>query len=88
MSKIKLAKLLDILSYILMIAIIGYYVFFRPSIEIVLTALLAIAIIRMVSSNLKAAYYRGFYQNLKDENDILHEKVARLEYERLKNNNK
>lgn len=81
MNAIRISKLLDFISYICIIAMIGLYVFNRPSIEITLIILLGIALIRMLSSNLKANYYSKFYKNLNDENDILRDKIERLENE-------
>lgn len=79
---------MDIISYILIFAIIGFYIFKRPSLEITLMALIVLAITRMLSSNLKANYYEKFYKNLKDENEILMNKVRRLEEEKENISNK
>lgn len=71
MNIIRISKLLDILSYIGIIGIIGYYIFSKPSSEILLTCLLAVCILRMIGSNLRANFHQRNYTKLKEENEFM-----------------
>ncbi|MDD2488996.1 MAG: hypothetical protein WC108_05020 [Bacteroidales bacterium] len=71
MNIIRISKLLDILSYLGIVAIIGYYIFSKPSSETLLIGLLLVSIIRMVGSNLRANYYQKHYNKLKEDHEFL-----------------
>lgn len=71
MNIIRISKLLDILSYLGIVAIIGYYIFAKPSSETLLIGLLFVSIIRMVGSNLRANYYQKYYTKLKEDHEFL-----------------
>lgn len=71
MNIIKISNLLDLLSYLGILGIIGYYIFLKPETEIMLFCLLAICIIRMIGSNLKANFYRNNNIKLKEDNEFM-----------------
>lgn len=81
MNEIKVSKLLDILSYLGIIAIIGYYIFLKPSSEIILTCLLGVCILRMIGSTIKANYYQKFHKDLTEENEFLKSRIEELRKE-------
>ncbi|MDD2530253.1 MAG: hypothetical protein PHN41_03395 [Bacteroidales bacterium] len=78
MNTIKVSKLLDIISYIGIIGIIGYYIFQKPSSEIILTCLLGVCILRMIGSTLKANYYQKYHKDLTQENEFLQKRIEEL----------
>lgn len=86
MNTLKVSKLLDIISYIGIIAIIGYYIFSRPSSEIILTCLLAVCILRMIGSTLKANYFQKYHKEITEENEFLKQRLKETKKE-VENNN-
>jgi hypothetical protein len=87
MNKIKISKFLDILSYIGILALIGYYIFAKPTSEIILTCLLGVCIIRMISSSLKANFYQTHYTKLKEDNEFMERHIEELKNKEKEINN-
>lgn len=79
---------MDILSYLGIVAIIGYYIFAKPSSETLLIGLLFVSIIRMVGSNLRANYYQKHYTKLKEDNEFLQRGFNELSNKEKKDINK
>lgn len=79
MNIVRISKLLDIISYLGIIGIIGFYIFQRPSTEILVILLLIISLIRMVGANLKANHYEKKYKKIKDDNEFLIRRNKELE---------
>ncbi|MFA6199762.1 MAG: hypothetical protein WC679_05085 [Bacteroidales bacterium] len=91
MNMIKISKLLDLLSYLGILGIIGYYIFLKPSTESLLICLLAVCMIRMIGSNLRANFYQKDYNKLKEDNEFMQrslDEIKRKETEEEQINNK
>lgn len=84
MNMVKISKLLDFLSYIGILIIIGFYIFNKPTLEVSLIMLLAVAIIRMIASVLKANFYEKGYHRLKEDNEFLQRRIDSLLKEQSK----
>lgn len=78
MNTIKISKLLGILSYVLIIALIAYYFFYHPKTEVLLICLLLICIIRMIASGIKANFYEKHYSKLKEDNEFMQRRIDEL----------
>lgn len=81
---VKISKILDFLSYIGILIIIGFYIFNKPTLEVSLIMLLAVAIIRMIASVLKANFYEKGYNKLKEDNEFLQRRIDSLLKEQSK----
>lgn len=84
MKAVKIAKLLDVLSYIAMLCVVIYYFFVKfEKIEYLILSLLGVCIIKMIASTLKASYYEKHYKQLEEDNEFLQRRINELT-----NNNK
>lgn len=84
MKAVKIAKLLDVLSYIAMLGVVIYYFFVKfEKIEYLILLLLGVCIIKMIASTLKASYYEKHYKQLEEDNEFLQRRINELT-----NNNK
>ncbi|MCK9163130.1 MAG: hypothetical protein WCR29_06260 [Bacteroidales bacterium] len=71
MNIIRISKLLNLLSYLGIVAIIGYYIFVKPSTETLVIMLLLVSVIRMIGANLRANYYEKNYNKIKEDHEFL-----------------
>lgn len=84
MKAVKIAKLLDVFSYIAMLGVVIYYFFVKfEKIEYLILSLLGVCIIKMIASTLKASYYEKHYKQLEEDNEFLQRRINELT-----NNNK
>ena len=84
MKAVKIAKLLDVLSYIAMLGVVIYYFFVKfEKIEYLILSLLGVCIIQMIASTLQASYYEKHYKQLEEDNEFLQRRINELT-----NNNK
>ena len=80
MKALKAAKILNILSYVGIIGVVVYYFFVGfKRFEDAAFALLAVCILRMLSSGVKASFYEKEYTRLKDENLPPAEDIKKVE---------
>lgn len=87
MKALKAAKILNILSYVGIIGVVVYYFFVGfKRVEDAAFALLAVCILRMLSSSVKASFYEKEYTRLKDENDFLERRVESLQNQKQETN--
>ncbi|MBP6429028.1 MAG: hypothetical protein KA273_01355 [Bacteroidales bacterium] len=78
MNIIRISKLLDLLSYVGIVVIIGYYIFLKPTTEILVILLLLVCIIRMIGANLRANYYEKNYKKIKEDHEFLERRFNEL----------
>ncbi|MFA7081070.1 MAG: hypothetical protein WC135_00505 [Bacteroidales bacterium] len=78
MNIIRISKLLDLLSYLGIVVIIGYYIFLKPTTEILVILLLLVCVIRMIGSNMRANYYEKNYNKIKEDNEFLERRIEGL----------
>lgn len=80
MKAVKIAKLLDILSYLGLLAVVVCYFFVKfKSLEYILFALLGVCILRMVGASLKAAYFEKEAAKLKEDNLFMQRRIDELQ---------
>jgi hypothetical protein len=74
--KIKtIAKLLDILSYLGIVAIFAVYLFVKPKAQYITLALLGVCFLKMIGAMIKANFLEKENAKLKEENDFLTSKI-------------
>ncbi|MDD2191236.1 MAG: hypothetical protein PHO12_01645 [Bacteroidales bacterium] len=88
MNIIRISKLLDLLSYVGIVAIIGYYIFAKPTTEILVILLLLICVIRMIGANMRANYYEKNYKKIKEDNEFFERRFNEISNEKEKEINK
>ncbi|HHT02954.1 MAG TPA: hypothetical protein GX005_01365 [Bacteroidales bacterium] len=86
MNIIRISKLLDLLSYMGIVAIIGYYIFAKPTTEILVILLLLICVIRMIGANMRANYYEKNYKKIKEDNEFFERRFNEISKEKDINN--
>ena len=69
---------MDLLSYLGIVVIIGYYIFLKPTTEILVILLLLVCVIRMIGSNMRANYYEKNYNKIKEDNEFLERRIEGL----------
>lgn len=79
MKTVRIAKVLEIISYIGLLVIVVCYFFadFRRT-DYLAFSLLGICILRMIAANLKASFYEKEYRQFKDDNEFLQRRVDEL----------
>lgn len=86
MNIIRISKLLDLLSYMGIVAIIGYYIFAKPTTEKLVILLLLICVIRMIGANMRANYYEKNYKKIKEDNEFFERRFNEISKEKDINN--
>ena len=71
MKVTKIAKALDILSYLSLVAVFAWYFFANPLPQYVTVALLGVCVLKLIGAMLRANFFEKKYNKLKEENDFL-----------------
>lgn len=80
MKAVKIAKLLNVLSYIGLLAVVVCYFFVKfKSLEHILFALLGVCILRMAGASVKAAYFEKENTKLKEDNLFMQRRIDELQ---------
>ncbi|MBR1625806.1 MAG: hypothetical protein IJ681_01535 [Bacteroidales bacterium] len=88
MNKLGISKILDMFALITIVVVFAFHLFKKFPIEILSLLLLCIAVIKMFAYMLKSSYYAEENKEIKQERDILKEKVSYLEQSIDELNNK
>ena len=86
MKVLKIAKLLNALSYIGLLGVIVCYFFVKfESIEQIAFTLLGVCILKMLSASLKANFFEKEYTKFKDDNEFMQRRIDELVKEKESN---
>ena len=79
MKTVRIAKVLEIISYIgLLVIVVCYFFADFGRADYLAFSLLGICILRMIAANLKASFYEKEYRQFKDDNEFLQRRVDEL----------
>ncbi|MDR0790285.1 MAG: hypothetical protein LBO06_05785 [Bacteroidales bacterium] len=71
MKVTKIAKALDILAYIALVAVFAWYFFGKPLPQYITLALLGVCVLKLISAMTRASFFEKQYNKLKEENNFL-----------------